>query len=35
MEDIGYPNKFIKHGTVEQIEEKYGLNTEKIYKYII
>ena len=25
---FGYPDEFVKHGTIEQIEEKYGL-TEK------
>ena len=30
-----YPNKFIKHGSVEDIEKKYGLDTESIYNYVI
>lgn len=35
VKTFGYPNEFIKHGTVEQIEDKYGLDAENIYKYII
>lgn len=38
FEKYGYPNEFIKHGTVEQIEEKYGLSpneiSNKVLKYI-
>ena len=35
IKTFGYPNKFIKHGSVEDIEKKYGLDTESIYKYVI
>lgn len=35
---FGYPDEFVKHGTIEQIEEKYGLTekqmAEKIQKEI-
>lgn len=31
----GYPDEFIKHGTVAEIEEKYGLDSESIAKEII
>lgn len=30
----GYPREFIKHATVDEIEEMYGLTTEKIVKDI-
>lgn len=36
--NLGYPEEFIKHATVDQIEEKYGMNvdgiTERIIKFI-
>lgn len=32
---IGYPNNFIKHGNVEEIEKKYKLNLEEIEKTIM
>ena len=32
--NFGYPEKFISHGTVEEIEKKYGLNEQSIYKKI-
>ena len=35
LKTFGYPNKFIKHGTIEQKEEKYGLDAQSIYKCII
>lgn len=35
IKTFGYPNKFIKHGSVENIEKKYGLDTESIYNYVI
>ncbi len=35
LKTFGYPNEFIKQGTVEQIEEKYGLDTQSIYRCII
>ena len=31
---FSYPDQFIKHGSVEEIEHKYGLDTESIYKKI-
>ncbi len=31
----GYPDEFVKHGSVVQIEEKYKLNTEDIAKDIL
>ncbi len=31
----GYPDEFIKHGSVEQIEKKYGLDEETIAKNIM
>ena len=34
IKTFGYPNKFIKHGSVENIEKKYGLDTESIYNYV-
>ena len=27
----GYPDEFIKHGSVGEIEKKYGLDSEAIY----
>ena len=32
--NFAYPDKFIKHGSVPELEEKYGLNKEAIYKKI-
>ena len=32
---FGYPNEFIKHGNVEELEEIYGLNKEQIANSII
>lgn len=32
--NLGYPDEFIKHGTVEEIEQKYNLDSESIYKII-
>lgn len=31
----GYPDEFIKHGSVSEIEDKYGLNAEAIAKDIM
>lgn len=31
----GYPDEFVKHGSVSEIEEKYGLSAEKIAKDIL
>lgn len=31
---FGYPDEYIKHGTVNEIEKKYGLDPESIYKKI-
>lgn len=33
--NIGFPNEYIEHSTKEQLFEKYGLNDDGIYKYII
>lgn len=40
MEDIvikkyGYPDEFIKHGSVPELEKKYGLDAETIAKEIM
>ena len=32
---MGYPDEFVKQGTCEEIEEKYGLTEEKIVKEIL
>ena len=32
--NLGYPEEFIKHGTVAQIEKKYGLDVESILKKV-
>ena len=32
--NLGYPDEFIKHGTVEEIEQKYNLDIKSIYKTI-
>ncbi len=34
LKKYGYPDEFIKHGSVEEIEKKYKLNTESIVKSI-
>ncbi len=31
---FAYPDKFIKHGSIPEIEKKYGLDVESIYKKI-
>lgn len=31
---FGYNNCFVKHGSVEQLEKKYGLESENIFKNI-
>ena len=31
----GYPDEFVKHGSVEEIENKYGLGVEEITKEIL
>jgi len=31
---IGYPDEFIKHGSIQQIEKQYGLDAESIAKLI-
>lgn len=31
----GYPDEFVKHGSVSEIEEKYGLSAERIAKDIL
>lgn len=35
LKKYGYPDKFIKHGSVSEIEEKYGLNAEQIAQDIL
>ena len=40
LEDIrflpfGYPDKFIQHGKVEEVEKLYGLDEESIYNKIL
>ena len=32
--NLGYPDEFIKHGTIEEIEKKYNLDTKSIYERI-
>lgn len=32
IQTLGYPDEFIAHASVEQIEKKYGLDTEQIIK---
>lgn len=32
--NIGYPDEFVKHGSVSEIEEKYNLDVNSIYKRI-
>ena len=32
---LGYPDKYISHGKIEEIENEYNLTSEKIYKQII
>jgi len=34
FQGFGYPDEFVKHGSVDQIEEKYGLTEEQIAKQI-
>lgn len=34
VKEFGYPDRFIKHGKVEEIEEIYGLTEENISKYV-
>ena len=34
LQKLGYPDEFVKHGTVTQIEEKYGLDEPSIVKNI-
>lgn len=34
IKNLGYPDKFIKHGNVEEIEKKYKLDIESIEKII-
>ena len=35
LKKYGYPDEFVKHGSVEQIEKKYGLDEETIAKDIM
>jgi 1-deoxy-D-xylulose-5-phosphate synthase len=32
--NFGYPDEFIKHGSVDEIEKKYGLDVNSIYERI-
>ena len=32
---LGYPDKYISHGKIEEIENEYNLSSEKIYKQIL
>ena len=32
--NIGYPDEYIKHASVSQIEEKYGIDVDSIIKRI-
>ena len=34
IKKLGYPDEFIKHGNVENIEEKYNLDIESVKKII-
>ena len=34
IKSFGYPDKFIEHGSVKELEKKYGLNEENIISYI-
>ena len=34
IKTFGYPDEFIKQGTVEEIEEKYGLDAKTIAEFI-
>ncbi len=35
VETFGYPDEYIKHGSVEELEKLYGMNTESIAKNIL
>ena len=35
LKKYGYPDEFVKHGSTEQIEKKYGLDEETIAKNIM
>ena len=35
LKKYGYPDEFVKHGSVDQIEKKYGLDEETIAKSIM
>ena len=32
---FGYPDKYISHGKIDEIENEYGLTVEKMYKKIM
>lgn len=32
VKGFGYPNTYVKHGSVEEIEKEYGLDVESIIK---
>ena len=32
--NIGYPEEFVKHGTVSDIEKKYGIDVDSIIRKV-
>jgi deoxyxylulose-5-phosphate synthase len=32
--NVGYPDEFVKHGTVSDIEKKYGMDVQSIVKRV-
>lgn len=35
LKKYGYPDEFIKHGSVSEIEKKYGLDAESIVEDVL
>ena len=35
LKKLGYPDEFIKHGSVSEIEKKYGLTEESIVEDLL
>ena len=35
LKKYGYPDEFVKHGSVGEIEKKYGLDAESIAKRVV
>ena len=35
FKSFAYPDKFIEHGSVSELEEKYKMDADSIYKYIV